>query len=45
MTSSISMTVYATTNCKNQPNIPPTLLVRTMALGAAMFALEHSSLR
>ena len=45
MTEGISITVYATTSCRNHPKMPPTPEVRTMALGEAIFALEHSSLR
>ena len=41
----MSTTVYATTNCKNQPKTPPIAAVRTIARGAATAAFEHSSLR
>lgn len=44
-TSSILTTVYATTNWRNQPSIPPIPLERTIALGEAIFELEHSSLK
>lgn len=42
-TASMSVTVYATTSCRNQPISPPIADVSTMARGAAMLALEHSS--
>lgn len=41
----ISTTVYATTNWSAQPAVPPTALVRKIALGLAMLALLHSSAR
>lgn len=41
----MSTIVYATTSCRNQPMIPPTPLVMTIARGEAMLALEHSSLK
>ena len=45
ITASMSCTVYATTSCRSQPSPPPAAEVIAMARGAAMLALEHSSLR
>ena len=40
---STSTMVYAMAIWKTKPKIPPTLAVRTIALGVATCALEHSS--
>ena len=45
MTAPMSTTVYATTTCKTQPNMPPIADVKTMARGEATSAIAHSSLR